>query len=348
MLTPRSLLPLCLLLAACGDAGDPNGAGSTSTGVTSTSTGAPSSGPTTSGVMTASATTSGAPTTTDASTGGDAVAGLELLSRLAGLWSGPATMTPLGTFKLMNMDLRAASGHVLFARADLDALNSLRFAFEVEAPGGAPTLVYRNGGYFIGLLRDSRTALVEQGEDSWRFCSTGVQGCDYIDARWTFSGADALVFDVKVKGAQHVYWEATRKETRSLPEPFPVDLMPLASDAEFPPMPTLKIDVVWTEALAQDGEVWAIVTTMNCDLQFSCTSSRSLRAQVSAGATAATLTLEQIHPGPYKLNMILDRNGNMATTLYPDAGDGIGGLNQGITVAPSGETAVKTQILVTI
>jgi hypothetical protein len=344
MPTPRSILLSSLLLVACGDAGDPgetNGTGA-STGATSPTSGATSSGATSSEVPTSG------DMSTDPSTGGDAVAGLELLPRLAGLWSGTASMTPLGTFKLMNMDMRAASGQVLFSRADLDALNSLRFAFEVEAPGGVPTLVYRNGGYFLGMLRDSRTALVEQGGDSWRFCSTGAQGCDYIDARWTFSGPDALVFDVKVKGAQHVYWEATRKEPRTLPEPFPVDLNPLASDAEFPPMPTLKVDVGWAPALAQDGEVWVIVTTEDCDLQLKCTHSRSLRAAASAGATSATLTLEQIHPGPYKLNVILDRNGNLATTLYPDKGDGVGGLNQDFTVAPTGETSVKAQILVTI
>lgn len=350
MPTQRSILLSSLVLTACADAGDPNEATGTGpgTGTTSPSSGVPTSGATSSGDSTSEVSTSGASTSADPTTGGDAVAGLELLPRLAGLWSGPATMTPLGTFKLMNMDMRAASGQVLFSRADLDALNSLRFAFEIEAPGGAPTLVYRNGGYFLGMLRDSRTALVEQGGDSWRFCSTSAQGCDYIDARWTFSGPDALVFDVKVKGAQHVYWEATRKEARALPEPFPVDSTPLASDAAFPPMPTLKVDVGWAPALAQDGEVWVIVTTENCDLQLKCTHSRSLLAPASAGASAATLTLEQIHPGPYKLNVILDRNGNLGTTLYPDAGDGVGGLNQAIMVAPSGETAVKAQIVVTI
>lgn len=342
MLTPRSILLSSLVLIACNDAGDPGTEGSS--GQASAASTSASTGMTTSGVT----PTSGEMSSGDMSSGGDEVAGLELLPRLAGLWSGPASMTPLGTFQMMNMDLRAASGQVLFARADLDPLNSLRFAFEVEAPGGVPTLVYRNGGYFLGLLRDSRTALVEQGEDSWRFCFTGAQGCDYIDARWTFSGADALVFDVKVKGMQHVYWEAVRKEARPLPEPFPSDLTPLASDAEFPPMPTLKVDVGWAMPLAQDGEVWAIVTTTDCDLQLKCTYSRSLRAQVSAGATSASLTLEQVHPGPYKLNAILDRNGNMATTLYPDAGDGLGGINQAIMVDPSGETAVNTQILVTL
>jgi hypothetical protein len=344
MPTPRSILLSSLVLTACGEAGNPGGTGDTSLG---TGTTAPTSSVSSSGVPTSGAMSS-SESVTDSSTGGDAVMGLELLSRLAGLWSGPASMTPLGTFQMMNMDIRAASGQVLFSRADLDAMNSLRFAFEVEAPGDAPTLVYRNGGYFLGLLRDSRTALVEQGGDSWRFCSTGAQGCDYIDARWTFSGADALVFDVKVKGMQHVYWEATRKETRTLPEPFPIDLTPLASDAEFPPMPSLKVDVSWAPALAQDGEVWAIVTTGDCDLQFTCTSSRSLRLQVSAGATSGTLTLDQIHPGPYKLNVILDRNGNLGTTLYPDKGDGIGGLNQDVTVAPTGETVAKATVVVTI
>ena len=150
MPTPRSILLSSLVLVACGDASE---TGTSSTGTTSPTSGVPTSGD-------ASADETNTPNTTS----NDEVAGLDLLPRLAGLWSGPATMTPLGTFKRMNMDLRAASGQVLFARADLDVFNSLRFAFEVEAPGGAPTLVYRNGGYFLGLLRDSRTALVEQGD----------------------------------------------------------------------------------------------------------------------------------------------------------------------------------------
>ena len=50
--------------------------------------------------------------------------------------------------------------------------------------------------HFLGLLRDSRTRLVEHTADSYRFCSTGAQGCDYIDARWTFSAADAYAFTI--------------------------------------------------------------------------------------------------------------------------------------------------------
>ena len=332
MSAPRHHLPLALLLASCGDA---DGA-STGDANTSTSTSEPT--PTTGDVITST------------STGGEQAVGLELLPRLAGLWSGPVTMTPLGTFARMNVDLRAASGEVLFGRVDLDAMNSLRFAFEVEAPGGAPTLVYRNGGYFLGLLRDSRTRLVEHDAAAgvWRFCSTTPQGCDYIDARWSFTGADALILDVKVKGAQHVYWDAERKHAHELPAPFPADPSPQASDAPFPPMPTLAVDVAWNEPLAEDGAVWVILATTDCDLQLSCTSSRSLRKAASAGATSATMTIDQIHAGDYKLNAVLDRNGNLASTLYPDQGDGIGGLNQAITVAPDGETAVQTAIVVTL
>lgn len=340
---------LALLLAACGDPGDTDDTGTTPASTTA-ATAATAATSTTDTATSKPGTSGELPTTTTAPTtgGGDTPAGLELMQRLAGLWTGPATMTPLGTFARMNMDLRAASAQVLFSRADLDEMNNLRFAFELEAPDGETTLVYRNGGYFLGLLRDSRTRLVEHTADSYRFCSTGAEGCDYIDARWTFSAADALIFDVKVKGQQHVYWDAERVDTRTLPDPFPVDQDPLPSDADFPPMPSLQVEVSWPDALASDGAVWILLTTMDCDLQLKCVHSRSLTKGAAAGSKSVTLTLDQVHPGAYKLNAVLDRNGNLATTLYPDKGDGIGGLNQAVQVAPTGETAVKTTIAITL
>ncbi|MDC0718719.1 hypothetical protein [Nannocystis bainbridge] len=351
----RSLMVSCLaLLAACpGDeATSVSSASSTadppSTGgpATDASTGGtPTTGATeasTTDAITSEASTAEAPTST---TGEAGVAGLELMQRLAGLWSGPASMTPLGTFPLLNMDLRAASGQVLFSRVDLDANNSLRFAFAVEDHGSGPTLVYRNGGYFLGMLRDSRAALTEHTDSSWRFCSV-TKGCEYIDATFAFDGEDHVILDVKVKGIQHVYWDALREETRALPEPFPAEAPPLAPDAPFPTMPSLKVDVSWAEPLAVDGGVWAIVTTEPCDLQFTCKHSRSLLASAPAGATSASLTMEQIHTGPYKLTVVLDRNGNMDETLFPDAGDGVSLPNQAVMVAPAGETSVKTAIVV--
>ncbi|MFZ6185594.1 hypothetical protein [Nannocystis pusilla] len=345
----RTLLASCLLLlAACpGDEATTVSSASSTAGPPTTE--APTTGTTTEGAPTSS-TTSGTegPTTTEgptSTTGEAGVEGLELMQRLAGLWSGPASMTPLGTFPLMNMDVRAASGQVLFSRVDLDANNSLRFAFEVEDHGAGPVLVYRNGGYFLGLLRDSRAVLTEHDDSSWRFCSA-TKGCEYIDATFGFDGDDHLILDVKVKGVQHVYWDALREETRALPEPFPADLEPLVPDAPFPAMPSLKIDVGWAEPLEAEGGVWAILTTEPCDLQFTCKHSRSLLGPAAAGSTSASLLIDQLHPGDYKLTVVLDRNGNMAETLFPDPGDGVSVPNQAVKVAPSGETSVKATILV--
>lgn len=330
------LAALALALACAGDRNNSSGSGASSSG--EASTGSPT---------TAAAVSTGAPTTGAGTSGGEqGVAGIELAQRLSGLWSGPATMTPLGAFPLMNMDLRAASGHVLFGRVDLDAANNLRFAFEVEDHGSGPVLVYRNGGYFLGILRDSRAVLVEHSGSMWRFCSTSAQGCDYIDARFSFDGDDRVILDVDVKGMQHVYWDATRKETRALPQPFPVDLEPQAADAPFPTMPSLRATVTWQEPLAQAGEVWGIVTTQPCDAQFTCTHSRSLRAAAAAGATSATLLIEQIHAGDYQLTAVLDRNGNMAQTMFPDAGDGVSLPNKAVLVAPAGETKTSAAIVI--
>jgi hypothetical protein len=347
MLSRAGICAVALVLA-CGDRGDDSSTGASTTGGTTTMTSPPTTSGTTTAGTTSGGPTTGGTTTGTSTTGVEGVDGLELMTRFVGLWSGPATMTPLGTFPLMNMDVRAASGRVLFSRVDLDEDNSLRFAFAVEAPDGAPTLVYRNGGYFLGIERDSRAALVEHTPDMWRFCSTSAMGCDYIDASFTFTGDAELVFDARVKGQQHVYWEAQRAEHRELAEPFPADEEPLASDAEFPPMPTLAIEVSWTEPLMDDGEVWVVLSTTDCDLTLACTVSRSLRKAVLMDATSATMTIEQIHAGDYKLNAILDRNGNFATTQFPDAGDGVAQLNKNITVAPDGETSVKTAILITL
>jgi hypothetical protein len=337
-----------LLLVACSGGGSSSVSSDSSLPATTSTTGeASAGGTTTTTTATSTGTSTGAPTTTAAAStsGEEEVAGLELLPRLAGLWTGSAMMTPLGTIPLMNMDVRAASGQVLFSRADFDASNSLRFAFGVEEHGSGPALVYRNGGYFLGLLRDSRARLVEHTGESWRFCSVD-RGCEYIDARFTLAAEDRLILDVKVKENQHLYWDATRVETRPLPEPFPAEPTPLAKDAPFPPMPSLRVDVSWAEPLAQDGAVWALVTTTPCDLQLQCKHSRSLRTAVPAGATSASLVIEQIHAGSYQLTAVLDRNGNIAETLLPDAGDGLSLPNQAVAVAPSGETTAKATIVI--
>lgn len=339
------ILPLVLLAACIPDLADttdgPPPGTSSSTTTTATSSSSTSDTPTTADP----GTTTDLPTSTDP-TGDPAIAGVELLTRLGGLWSGPATMTVLGDFPRMNMDMRAASPHVLFARVDLDPFNSLRFAFSIETHQGQDVLIFRNGGQFIGLDRDTRTALVEHdlAAGHWRFCAI-AQGCDYVDAVLDLAAPDHLLLDVTVKGRPHLRWDATREEPRTLPDPFPADLSSQGTgDAPFPPMPSLRTRVTWTEPLAADADVWILLSTTACGIDLGCTHSRSLRTTALAGATSAELVQLQLHPGEYRLNAILDRNQNMPQTLFPDAGDGIGVLDESIVVDLEGESQASTAI----
>lgn len=287
-----------------------------------------------------------------ADTGAEGPAGLEFVPALAGLWTGPVTMTPLGAFPTMNMDLQFVDGQVLFSRADLDAANSLRFAFSVETIAGADTLIYRNGGYFLGILRDSRTVLVEhegvagEGPASYRFCALDG-GCDYIDALWEFDDAEHLVLDVKVEGMQHVYWLAERVQTRPVPEGLPEGLESQgAGDAPFPEMPSLRATVTWMDPLAMPGDVWVLLSKQDCGINELCDFSRSLLTTVEAGAVSGELLIDQLHPGDYKITAFLDRDQNLAETLFPGTGDGVSLPNGPVTVAPSGETTTTVPILV--
>lgn len=283
--------------------------------------------------------------------GGGGVAGVALLTQMAGLWAGPATTTPLGPIPIMNMDFRAANPHVLFGRVDLNDDNSLRFDFSIEAPNQAPVLIFRNGGYFLGLLRDSRTQLVEvqaAPSPSYRFCAL-QGGCDYIDARFTFSDATHLTLDVKVLKMQHVLWYPVRKEARSLPTPFPADEQPQGNgDAPFPTLPQLQLTVTWPKPLPSAADILVVLSTTPCDYltpaNLGCTASRSLFGTGAAGAVSAELLFDQIHPGPYLAVAILDRTGSLKGTELPVSGDGISLPNQGLTIAPSGTTQATLAI----
>jgi hypothetical protein len=273
--------------------------------------------------------------------------GHDLLARLGALWSGPVSQTPLGDFPLMAFDFRPADPHVLFGRVDLDSANALRFAFSIETFGGKDALVFRNGGLFNGLSRDTRTVLYEQGSapPSWRFCDESG-ACDYVDARFRFDAEDRMILDVKVRGQQHVYWDARRLETRALPSPFPVDDTSQGTgNAPFPPMPRLEATVSWGAPLAADADVWLLLSVSDCSLASGCAVSRFLRTAAAAGSTSASSAFEQIHAGSYKGNAILDRNRNWASTLRPDSGDGVSLPNQAVTIAASGTSTASLTVV---
>ena len=223
------LAPCLVLLSACAgdDAADDAADTAADTMVAPDSSGAPETGVDT-GPGTNADTSAGTSAGDDApTTGADpdlAMAADEFLARWPGLWSGPVdSMTSAGDFPLMNMDVQPADEHTLFSRVDLDANNALRLAFVIEDHDG-PALVLRNGGLFLGIQRDDRTALVDADLDAevWRFCSI-AQGCDYIEATMDFDGPDSVLMHVDVRGRFHFDWPATRVEMREIDGPFPAD-----------------------------------------------------------------------------------------------------------------------------
>lgn len=313
-----------LMLAACGtteapadtDAGEATEAPASSTGTTGSESEAES------GETTATDPTGGAE-----SSGGVAPAedSAEFFDAIVGLWVAPVTSwTSAGSFPTMNMDVRAASDNVLFSRVDLDAENSLRFAFQLEEHEGQPQLVFRNGGEFLGILRDSKAVLEERTGETWRFCALSA-GCSYIDARFAFETEDRLRLDVDVMGMRHIEWVANRLETRTVGGGFPTPA-PEPSDAPFPPMPQLEVQAQWTVPLEEAADVWLILTDTACGLNpvANCVPSRYMLAEAPAGSNNVTLVVEQIHPGQYSANAVLDRNRNLtAGVLLPDAGDAV-------------------------
>ena len=259
-----------------------------------------------------------------------------LMRRMGGLWSGAARQTPLGDFPRMQMDFRAADPNVLFGRVDLDANNALRMAFFIEQINGHAQLVFRNGGLFEGMARDTKMVLVaHDSADTWHFCHPD-RGCDYVDAVITFDDADHLIMDVHVRGQQHMIWKPRRVEARELPSPFPATLAPIGTgDADFPAMPTLNVNLSWSSPAPEGAWAWVLLSDTACGLTGTgCEPSRSIGTALTAGETSATLEFDQIHAADYKLNAVLDRDGNFLTSPFPNTGDAVAyPVDKPVTVA---------------
>lgn len=334
---PRLSLLMSLCLAACvaqeAEPGAPSGTQSgTSAGITQGSSDS-------AGMSASSSGTGDAEVSTDA----DA---FNFLERLPGLWAAPVTSWTLaGSFSAMNLDFRVA-GDALFGRVDLDPDNSLRLAFSFERHNGERVLVFRNGGQFVGIDRDSRTELVGADTDAgtFTFCSV-TGGCAYIEAVFSFTSEERFDLDVTVLGMRHHHWPARRAELRPVDQGYP-QLAEQAPDAAFAPLPSLVVTVSWSEALVQASDVWIVLSTTDCSfLTGSCTPSRYIKTSAPAGATSVELNVLQLHPGQYKANAMLDRDGNLAATLSPGPGDGVAAPNQNIEVADTGETAMQLAIV---
>lgn len=342
--SPSCLALACLVTLACQAPADDDGGADSSGGSASMTTTAPSTASTTSASDSGSADSTGAADSTGGMSDPSAMA--DFFARWPGLWAGPVdSMTSAGDFPTMNMDVRAADGYTLFSRCDLDGGNSVRMAMAIEQHGGEDVLTFRNGGYFLGIMRDSRTTLVEADLEAerFRFCALDG-GCDYIDAVFDFEGPDALDMHVNVRGNTHFDWPATRKELREVATPFPQDDTALPGDQPFPEMPTLTAHLSWSTPLAEAADAWLILSTENCGVG-GCNPSRFIRGHAEAGATSIDVVMDQIHPGDYKTNAMLDRNGNLAGTFLPDAGDAVAIPNGSASVA-AGENEISLALIV--
>jgi hypothetical protein len=346
--TARGLWVLAAIVAAGCPSEDGDSAGDTSGAATSAATEAATGG--------SAATDDGADASADAtdSSGADSTGGggdgavAALFAALPGLWVAPVTSsTSAGDFAMMTMDIRPADDRTLFGRVDLDNANNLRFAFALETHDGVEELVFRNGGYFLGTLRDTRTRLVEHdaAAGTWRFCAIGGAECDYVDAVFTL-GNDMLDLEVEVLGVHHMHWGAALAEARPQPGEFPVDPSPGGSDDPFPTMPQLDVSLSWTEPAAAPFDAWVLLMTTACGINpVGCTPSRFVRTTVEVGATSAALSFEQIHAGEYFGFAVLDRNGNLQGALVPDAGDGVSAPDQPVTVGAEGTSTKSIAIL---
>ncbi len=275
-------------------------------------------------------------------------AALAFLNAVPGLWVAPVTsMTSAGDFPIMAMDIRPADDRTLFSRVDLDGENNLRFLFTIEDHDGTPTLVFRNGGYFLGLLRDTRTTLVEHdaAAQTWRFCTT-AGGCEFVDALFTLETPERLVLTTMVLGRAHMHWEGVLREDRPLDGEFPYDPTPGGDTDPFPPMPSLRATLTWNMPTTEPVDAWLVLSTTDCNLTpGSCQPSRFFRATAETGATSVELLLDQVHAGEYQANAFLDNNGNVQGTLFPDTGDRVSVPNQDVAIAPAGETEVTIPLV---
>jgi hypothetical protein len=210
--------------------------GGPSQGVASDAATGPSVHSTAEGGVTSTSTSpqDAAPLPTDSGfpPGASQIAGIEFLHRIVGTWSGINSNTPLGFNFPMTVEFSASDPNFVFGKYQLDANNDVCWGFNIETYGGQAGLTFRNGGYLGGVLRDSRLKLMDHdtAKGTYHFCAVlergaPVDGCNYIDATYTFLAPDHLTFVVTtLSGKPHVNWDATRSQTVSLPDPFPASV----------------------------------------------------------------------------------------------------------------------------
>jgi hypothetical protein len=176
--------------------------------------------------------------------GAEKILGIEFMQRIAGKWTGMNQSGPLGAAFPMTVEFAPNTGF-MYGKLQMDPQNTVVWGFNIETYGGKDVLAYRNGGYLGGARRDSRLQLVEYdaAKAYYRFCAVKesgipVDGCNYIEAKYTFTAPDKMLFVVTTRPERkpHVHWDATRTETRPVPDPFPASIASQGQgEAPWPP-----------------------------------------------------------------------------------------------------------------
>jgi len=160
--------------------------------------------------------------------------GIEFFQRIVGTWTGINSNTKLGFDFPMTIDFAPSGGGLMYGNLVVDAQSTIAFGFNIETYDGKDVFTFRSAGF----ERDSRLKLIEHdaARGYYRFCAVReafrgqpvpiVEGaCNHIDARFTFSAPDHMLFVVTtLSGQSHVNWNATRTVTHTLPDPFPASI----------------------------------------------------------------------------------------------------------------------------
>ena len=164
-----------------------------------------------------------------------------------------------------------------------------------------------------------------------------------IDATFTFSGDDALSLRVLVDGQPHFIWNADRTETR----PAVAAGFPDVEQQGGPLLPSLAVSASWTGPAPAGADVWIVLSTTACGFAGTgCEVSRSFRLGAQAGSEDATFVVNEVHTGAYFALLLVDNNGNFATTGFPDSGDVISLPDRPLSVdADGGTLAINASIV---
>lgn len=313
-------------------------------------------------------------------TGGTDIKGYALLSKVCGIWNGPAmSTTALGSFNECILDFRPIHAAQVSAKNELDKDNSLYMSFFVIYDGNEYQVAFRNGGTFSGMTRTSYMqldSLSEAGNVSYyRFVDfvkrekrtiteVRVWG-DSLHIRSYTNKSNTLA-----QATLHMDWKAKLQSSEDYQEAknkfgFPQKEMVkdlstafdnvteavyyVIADDPYPEaeQPYLgKATLSYTAApnvnLQNGGKVILMVSTKPLvGTTGPITNNFKTRARnVILSSPDNSYTFGYLHPGTYYLYALYDKDGNRTIS----GGDYVSTTNTTFTLGEKGNTSASTQV----